>query len=66
MGLIIVEETKPPVSSKGLAGELDLLCERIKNEPWTELAKLKSDRKLAGKLDEALELLRQLKKNISD
>jgi len=66
MGLIKVEETKPPVSSKGLAGELDLLCERIKNEPWTELAKLKSDRKLAGKLDEALELLRQLKKNISD
>ena len=66
MGLIKVEEIKPPVSSKGLAGELDLLCERIKNEPWTELAKLKSDRKLAGKLDEALELLRQLKKNISD
>ena len=66
MGMIKADDTKQPVSPQGLAGELDLLCERIKNEPWTELVKLKSDGKLASKLDEALELLHQLKKSISN
>ena len=53
------------MSSGGLADDLKVMCERIKNQPWTEVIKLKSDKKLKLQIEEAQELLKQLKKSVS-
>ena len=65
IGLLKPKAVPKKLSDEGLAGDLIALCDRIKNQPWTELAKLKSDKLLMEKLQEAQELLKQLKKSIS-
>ena len=61
-----IQGLKKTASKKqGLAGDVQAICESIRKQPWTELAKMKGDKKLIEQINEAKELLKQLKKSIA-
>jgi ParB family chromosome partitioning protein len=59
---IIAPEKRPSI---GLMTELDAVLEAIKRTPWTTLESLRGDTDVLQKLDETEELLRVLRKNLS-
>jgi ParB family chromosome partitioning protein len=48
-------------SKSGFSEELDLVAEKIRNMPWTELNELKRNAPLVGKIEETEKLLRSLR-----
>jgi ParB family chromosome partitioning protein len=59
----------PPASNKkkgGLAGDIEELTQTLKRHSWTELVENKGDAQLLKQLDEAEQLVRELKKALTD
>lgn len=50
----------------GLAGDLDAAVESMKRVPWTALSELKGDPEILKKIDDAEELLKSLRKTLSE
>lgn len=69
-GTIESAESKlmPPTAPKepGLSADLDALLASMKQHPWTALEALRGDAKIKQQIEEAEELLRGLKRAISD
>lgn len=57
---VVVPST--PKRGQGILGDLEELGESIKRYPWTTLASLKGDQQVLSKLEEAEQLLKELKK----
>lgn len=55
-------ETRP---KGGFSDELDLVAEKIRNLPWTELEELKRNSQLVGKIEETEKLLRSLRNAVA-
>lgn len=53
------------VQSQGLTSDIQSLCDCIRSQSWTELIKLKDDPELLRRIEEAQDLLKQLKKSVS-
>jgi len=61
-------KTLGPIVSKknpGLIGDIEQISESIQRYPWTTLASMKGDQHLLRKLDEAGNLIKELKKALS-
>jgi ParB family chromosome partitioning protein len=61
---VVVPST--PKRGQGILGDLEELGESLKRYPWTTLASLKGDPQILNKLEEAEQLLKDLKKALSN
>jgi ParB family transcriptional regulator, chromosome partitioning protein len=61
---VVVPST--PKRGQGILGDLEELGESLKRYPWTTLASLKGDPQILTKLEEAEQLLKDLKKALSN
>lgn len=64
--LRVSQETSPKKTKQGLASDLSALTEAMKRYPWTELKELQGDKMVVEKIDEARQLLAELREMLSD
>jgi ParB family chromosome partitioning protein len=55
-----------PRKRTGLVGDIEQLSESLQRYPWTSLAALKGDKEVLKKLEQAEELLKALRKNLTN
>jgi hypothetical protein len=55
-----------PRKREGLSDDLDELGESLRRHPWTTLAALKGDARILDKIDEAAQLLKDLRRALSE
>ena len=55
-------EPKPPPRADGLAGDLGAIVSSIRKQPWTALAELRGNEDALRTIEEAEQMLQELKK----
>ncbi len=61
----LIRLREPEQTNTGLGHHLDAAMDAIRRIPWTEIDALKNDPKIVSQVDEAAELLRALRKQLS-